>query len=289
MSNSKPRRKSRAVQPSSAGPAPDAGRDHVALLLAAAGLVLALVLLFAQRAGGLPGCPVGGGCDLVQSSRFATFLGVPVAAWGAALYAGLCAIAALARLPRRRELLLFGSTAGFALSLYLTFATWRELGATCPYCQGSLLILAALAGWSTWRVRGPAAPWLLTLSLLLSAGAVAGLHLVHRMPDLPTQRAGDPDPGRLAAHVKATGAKFYGASWCPHCQQQKFLFGDAAESLPYVECSPHGPGTPQATACLAAGITSYPTWVIGNRRYPRVLSMAELARFTAYSAEVPRP
>lgn len=287
MSNSKLRRRSRPVAQAPAGLPPDAGRDKVALLLAAAGLLLALVLLLGHRAGGLPGCPVGGGCDLVQSSRFATFLGVPVAAWGAALYAALCAVAALASMPRRRELLLMGSTAGFALSLYLTLVTWRELGATCLYCQGSLLLLAALAGWSAWQVRGPAAPWLLILATLLSAGAVAGLHQVHGMPATPTQQAGDPDPVRLVAHVKAAGARFYGASWCPHCQQQKALFGAAGDDLPYVECSPHGPGTPQATACLAAEITSYPTWVIGSQRYPRVLSAAELARLTGYSPEAP--
>lgn len=266
------------------------GRDSVSLWLAAAGLALAVVLLIGQRAGNLPGCPVGGGCDLVQNSRLAQFLGVPVAAWGAVFYAGLVALAATAGRPGRRVTLLLGSSAGLAISLYLTVVTWRELGVFCFYCQASLLLLALLAGRSVWQTRGPAAPWLLALATLLSVGAVAGLHLVHGATPALAQRAGDPDPAGLAAHLTATGARFYGASWCPHCQQQKALFGDAAEALPYVECSPHGgPGTPQATACLAAEITSYPTWIIGRRRHTRVLSATELARLSAYPAEAPGP
>lgn len=54
------------------------------------------------------------------------------------------------------------------------------------------------------------------------------------------------------------GAKFYGAFWCPHCQDQKELFR-AAETIPYVECStPDGEG--QTQICIDEKITGYPTW-----------------------------
>ena len=29
----------------------------------------------------------------------------------------------------------------------------------------------------------------------------------------------------LTQHLKQVGAKMYGAFWCPHCQEQKQLFG----------------------------------------------------------------
>ncbi len=32
----------------------------------------------------------------------------------------------------------------------------------------------------------------------------------------------------LAQHLKQTEAKFYGAFWCPHCHDQKQLFGQEA-------------------------------------------------------------
>lgn len=56
-----------------------------------------------------------------------------------------------------------------------------------------------------------------------------------------------------------SGTTFFGAFWCPHCNAQKALFGDAAKDLPYVECS-----TPdqqnQLPICIEAGVTAYPTW-----------------------------
>lgn len=55
------------------------------------------------------------------------------------------------------------------------------------------------------------------------------------------------------------GAKFYGTFWCPHCQNQKKMFGTAKNDLPYTECStPDGNG--QLQVCTAAKVESYPTW-----------------------------
>lgn len=54
---------------------------------------------------------------------------------------------------------------------------------------------------------------------------------------------------------------FYGAYWCPHCQEQKALFGRSADLLPYQECST-ADGQGQLALCDEAGITSYPTWVL---------------------------
>lgn len=69
-------------------------------------------------------------------------------------------------------------------------------------------------------------------------------------------------PGKLdtfATCLKDNGALFYGAFWCPHCQNQKSLFGSSAKLLPYIECStPDGSG--QLQICTDAGIQGYPTW-----------------------------
>lgn len=59
------------------------------------------------------------------------------------------------------------------------------------------------------------------------------------------------------------GAKFYGAFWCPHCQNQKALFGRSAKLLPYTECStPNGQG--QLAVCKDLGINTYPTWYFAS-------------------------
>jgi thiol-disulfide isomerase/thioredoxin len=69
-------------------------------------------------------------------------------------------------------------------------------------------------------------------------------------------------PGQLdsfASCVKDSGATFYGAFWCPHCHEQKSLFGRSAKLLPYQECStPDGKG--QNDLCDSKDIKSYPTW-----------------------------
>ncbi len=51
------------------------------------------------------------------------------------------------------------------------------------------------------------------------------------------------------------GIVMYGADWCPHCQNEKKLFGDSFRFVPYVEC----PNDPQK--CLKEGIERYPTWM----------------------------
>lgn len=69
-------------------------------------------------------------------------------------------------------------------------------------------------------------------------------------------------PGKLDAFagcLSESGAKFYGAFWCPHCQNQKALFGRSARLLPYVECSTPD-GQSQLPVCRDANIGSYPLW-----------------------------
>lgn len=63
----------------------------------------------------------------------------------------------------------------------------------------------------------------------------------------------------FAACIAESGATFYGASWCVHCQNQKKMFKKSEKLLPYVECStPDRRG--QTPACADANVVSYPTW-----------------------------
>lgn len=56
------------------------------------------------------------------------------------------------------------------------------------------------------------------------------------------------------------GVKMYGAYWCPHCQNQKKMFGNAFRYIIYEECAT--PGAPQVMteSCTNAGVEGYPTW-----------------------------
>jgi len=69
-------------------------------------------------------------------------------------------------------------------------------------------------------------------------------------------------PARLdefARCLKDRGAIFYGAFWCPHCQNQKTMFGRSSRLLPYVECST-ADGKSQLDICKEKRVEGYPTW-----------------------------
>lgn len=84
----------------------------------------------------------------------------------------------------------------------------------------------------------------------------------------------------FATCVKDSGATFYGAFWCPHCQAQKALFKKSARLLPYVECS-QPDGKTQTQVCIDKGIKSYPTWYFKDGSVENgEVSLAKLAEKT---------
>ena len=95
--------------------------------------------------------------------------------------------------------------------------------------------------------------------------------------------ASDPVKDEFAKCLTENGAKFYGAFWCPHCAEQKKLFGGSIEYVDYIECStPDRRG--QTAVCQQAGIESYPTWIFNDgSRLDGVLSMETLSEKTGCS------
>lgn len=85
----------------------------------------------------------------------------------------------------------------------------------------------------------------------------------------------------FAQCLSNSGAKFYGAFWCTHCQSQKKLFGSSKQYLPYIECSATD-GQTQLPICKEAGIEGYPTWVFSDgSRLSGQLPLATLAEKTS--------
>lgn len=67
----------------------------------------------------------------------------------------------------------------------------------------------------------------------------------------------------LATCLQEKGVKMYGAFWCPHCNEQKKMFGSAFSKIEYIECSTPD-GRAQLQVCKDAGIDGYPTWEFPN-------------------------
>lgn len=85
----------------------------------------------------------------------------------------------------------------------------------------------------------------------------------------------------LAKDLKVKGMILYGAYWCPHCKDQKALFGDAAQFLDYVECDAKGPNA-NPDECVARGIEGYPTWIYQGQKYSGTQSLEKLAEIVGF-------
>lgn len=73
------------------------------------------------------------------------------------------------------------------------------------------------------------------------------------------------------------GVKMYGAYWCPHCQNQKELFGQNWQYVNSVECATPGVKE-QNKICADANIEGYPTWVFADgSRQAGEMKLKELA------------
>lgn len=76
----------------------------------------------------------------------------------------------------------------------------------------------------------------------------------------------------FAQCLSQKGAVMYGEYSCSHCQAQKALFGASFKYVNYVEC------TKDVDKCLAASVTSTPTWTYPNGgRYIGEQSLNDLA------------
>jgi uncharacterized membrane protein len=114
-------------------------------VLALIGIAVAGYLTWVHYAGLEPICVGGGGgCERVQSSRWAELAGIPVAVLG---LAGYVAILASLALPEEPGALVaaFIALVGFGFSCWLTYVEIAKIDAICQWCVASAVIMTALA------------------------------------------------------------------------------------------------------------------------------------------------
>ena len=193
-------------------------RDWVIAGIAAAGLVLAAYLTATRLTSATAlFCTTGGGCDIVQSSRYSMLLGLPTAAWGGVLYLVLGGLALAGLPPLRWRWAFVLSVAGVAFSAYLTYLELFVLRAICAYCLTSAGIAAAL--FVVLLVRRPAVTGrrspVRPAILVPLALATAVLTVIVGVGAFVADTAGVATPYQegLARHLARTGAVMYGAYW----------------------------------------------------------------------------
>lgn len=272
-----------AVSAESARPGP----NWPLLALSVVGLFLAGYLTWTERVGSaVKGCTEGSGCDVVLHSQWGTLLGTPTAQWGMLAYASLAGIALFVR-SRKLHWSLAWTIAFFGVcySAYLTTVSLTILGATCPYCLSSFALMAtifALVSWQKPEIAGFAGATWFGSRAAVAAVLIGALHLNYTGALGTPPELEDPTLRALAIHIANSGAKMYGASWCPHCQQQKARFGASAHRLPYIECSTGRQGSPQTQTCANMNISTYPTWIINGVRTEEDMPIEQLASLTGF-------
>lgn len=126
---------------------------------AVAGLFVSIyLLLYSLGVYGALMCG-SGGCETVQTSSYARFMGLPVASWGVAWY-GLVTLVAMAGVQARfadekwpdRWLLVLASL-GLAFSVYLTGVELFVLHAICQWCLVSAVLTVVIFGLALSTLR----------------------------------------------------------------------------------------------------------------------------------------
>jgi|GEM_PF-1342831 len=69
----------------------------------------------------------------------------------------------------------------------------------------------------------------------------------------------------------------YGSSWCPHCTNQKQVFGSSVKYINFVDCEST---LENQNLCVSKGLQAYPTWEINSQLYLGEKSFEELAELS---------
>jgi len=270
-------------------------------------------------------CPTSG-CERVLDSPYATVFGLPLAVFGLVAYVGMAVLAlaplAISAEQNRKQratienltwkLLFIGATAMTVFSGYLMYIMVSQFvskygaGGICYYCIASALFalsmfVLTLLG-RDWEDIGQLLMLgIITVMITLIGTLVVYAPISNTAATSQVTASGNTGPAvvntsspaeiELAKHLKQIGAKMYGAYWCPHCHDQKELFGkEAAAIYPYVECAPDGVNS-KTEVCqeIAPKIEKktgqnfgFPTWEIKGQYLTGTQSLTDLATKSAY-------
>lgn len=255
-------------------------------------------------------CPGGAdGCDKVLSSAWGTVFGQPLSLFGALTYGAVLVLALLPLVLRgevRNRLtplgnwgLLLISTGMAVFSLVLMGVMVLKIQAFCFFCVLSaglslaLFVLSLLGG--EWPDRGQLVFRVVLVALVVALAGLGWAAAVDRPVDqvggrgvpLPVTTTSTPQTIALAEHLSSSGAVMYSAWWCPHCNDQKQLFGkEAAAQLKVIECAPDGRNS-QKALCDTKKIEGFPTWEINGQLDSGVKSLQQLAELSGFQGAVP--
>lgn len=113
--------------------------------------------------------------------------------------------------------------------------------------------------------------------------SVAGTNIPALVNSAPMSTSGmvgeGEDAQNLVEFAKAlqqAGVRFFGADWCPVCNEQKKLFEDGSQFLPFIEMT--NPDRTRNATAISEGVTQYPTWEFsGGQRVTGLQTLQQLS------------
>lgn len=290
--------------------------------IAALGAIETAYLTILKLSGGSAICPTSGCDKVLNSAYASIFgIPLPLLGFLAYVAMGIMALLPLAINPdthKEQRLnaekltwlgLFFGGTAMLVCSGYLMYLLAFELKDLCIYCIASALFstslfILALIG-HEWENMSQIFFNGIIVAMVTLIGVLGVFSGVAKIPAANSPTEGNaaqalpsstlasnqappittksgPAEIELAKHLTKIGAKEYGAYWCPHCHEQKQLFGkEASNLLNYIECDAKGVnGRPDL--CQAAGIEGFPSWQINGKLYTGTQSLENLSKISGY-------
>ncbi len=258
-------------------------------------------------------CPGGiGGCDQVLDSPWGTFIetsnfSIPLSLIGLTSYILILLMAIFPLIPIFKNqknnisrITWWGSfyisTSTFVFSLILISIMIFKIKAFCFFCllssliSLSILLLNIFGGsWEDYEkllFRGFLVSVIILLAGLIWSSSIdpSRNETSKDMQGMPPAviAISSPEKIKLAEHLTKEGAVMYNAYWCPHCHDQKEMFGKkASEKLNLVECAKDGFNN-KRELCEAKGITGFPSWEINGSIDSGVKSLKELAELTNF-------
>lgn len=241
------------------------------------------------------------GCDKVLSSAWGSVLGQPLSLLGCLAYALMLLLAVLPLVSQSPAVLAPSRWGAFVVSTAMAMFSLVLIGVMafairdcCPFCILSallslaLLVLSLLQG--DWGDRGKLVFRGILVALVVAVVGLGWAAAVNRPAVVtakgappPVTTISTPSTLALAEKLSASGAVMYSAYWCPHCHEQKELFGkEATARLKVIECAPDGQNS-QAELCQQKKIEGYPTWEINGQIDSGVKPLQKLANLVGFN------
>ncbi len=253
------------------------------------------------------------GCDKVLNSEWAEIVGQPLTLFGCLAYLSMLVLAVAPLLvngEKNKEqrakledltwpLLFVGATGMMIFSGFLIFVLVTDIKAVCPYCIASALMSTTMFLLTVLGRRRDDLGQLLFNGVIVAIVTLVGTFGIYAVPGGPlssgtqaaeVEGAGPPittSSGEaeiaLANHLTEVDAKMYGAYWCPHCHDQKQLFGkQAVAKMPYIECAPDGQNSQTALCQSIPEVEGFPTWEVKGEFLSGTQSLETLVLASGY-------